>query len=205
MKRKLLTTVFCLFTVCAAFSQISIGVKAGLNLADVQGDDVEDLGIRPSFLAGAYLAVDLSDKFRLQPEVLFVSAGSKGDEFDSSIGRDVEDTYKLNYVAVPVMFMYRVTSFFNIQAGPQISFLASAKNVTKIDGVDDDIETDIKDTLKGTDFGVNAGVGFDFGKFNVSARYSIGLSDINDIEGANSVKNHAIQVALGYRIFGIGE
>lgn len=203
MKRNLLTTAFCLFTICA-FSQISIGLKAGLNLADVTGDDVEDLGLRPSFLAGAYLGVDVSEKFRIQPELLFVSAGSKGDGFDEDLIEDYDETLKLNYISVPVMFMYKVTSFLNIQVGPQISILASAKTVRDYED-SGEVETDIKDSLKGADFGVNAGLGLDFGKFNVSARYCIGLSDINDFEGGNSVKNQAIQVALGYKIFSIGD
>jgi len=202
MKRNLLTTVFCLLSVCV-YSQINLGVKAGLNLANLTGDDVEDAKFRPALLAGAYLGIGLTEKFKVQPEVLFVSAGSKTSGFDSSIGQNYDQSFKLSYVSIPVMFMYKITSFLNVQAGPQISILTSAKNVIEYDKAGK-IDADIKDTLKSSDFGINVGAGLDFGKFNVSARYCIGLSNINDVSDS-SVKNQAIQVAVGYSIFSFGD
>jgi hypothetical protein len=83
----------------------------------------------------------------------------------------------------------------NIQAGPQIGFLLSAKR--KDDGEDEDI----KDLFKSTDFGFNLGLGADFGKLNASARYCIGLSNIADDEDVE-IKNGVFQIALGLKLFG---
>jgi hypothetical protein len=197
MKKHLFTTVFCLLSVCA-FSQIDLGVKAGLNLADFSGDDLGDSKMRPSYLAGAYLGIGLGEKFAIQPEVLFVSSGSKFED-----GSD-KSTYKLNYISIPIMFKYKIVEMFNVQAGPQIGILASAKNEIETGGNKTDV--DIKDSLKSSDFGLAVGAGLDFGKFNVSARYCFGLSDISDNGSSDSsVKNTGIQIALGYSLFSFGD
>jgi hypothetical protein len=99
--------------------------------------------------------------------------------------------------------MYNITDFLNVQAGPQVSILTSANNVTEYKN-SGKVESDIKDSLKGSDFGINVGAGLEFGKFNVSARYCFGLSNINDLSDT-SVKNQAIQVAVGYSIFSFGD
>jgi hypothetical protein len=88
---------------------------------------------------------------------------------------------------------------FNIQAGPQLSFLASAKYKYDFDG--DSGTEDIKEFFKGTDFGANLGVGANFGKVNASVRYSIGLANIADSD-EGELKNNVIQLSLGYTLFG---
>jgi len=203
MKRKLLTAVFCLLS-CGAFAQISVGVKAGLNMANVSGDD--DADYRASYLAGAYLGVNLADKFKLQPELLYVSAGSKASLTDPQSSIKADRTFKFSYIYIPVMFMYTIAGPLNVQAGPQIGILTKAEMETKYSSgsvtIPDDTQ-DIKEELKGADFGFNVGLGAEFGKFNVSARYSIGLANISDAGGDG--KNQGIQVALGYSIFSIGD
>lgn len=188
MKKVLLTvSVFCFATVCA-FAQMSGGAKAGLNLANF-GGDAEDTDMRVGFHVGGYLNFSLSDAFSIQPELLFNSVGAK----QSSSDGDVD--YAMNYISIPVMFKYSITENFNIQAGPQLGILASAK--AKIEGAD----IDIKDSFKTTDFGLNIGIGMDFGMFNAAARYSIGLSNIAD-SGDGEVMNNVIQLSLGYTLFG---
>jgi hypothetical protein len=111
---------------------------------------------------------------------------------------DVSDIkYQFNYISLPVMLRYNITEQFNIQAGPQLGFLMSAKVS------DGDNSVDIKEFAKGTDFGAAFGVGGDFGKFNAGARYYLGLSNIaEDAQGDDSFKNNGFQIFLGYRLFG---
>lgn len=189
MKKVLLTvSVFCFATV-VAFAQMSGGAKAGLNLANIGGDDAGDTDMRVGFHVGGYLNFGISDAFSIQPELLFNSVGTKFTDGDGDV------SYALNYISVPVMFKYNVTETFNIQAGPQLGILASAK--AKFDGGD----ADIKDQFKSTDFGFNLGLGLDFGKFNAAARYSLGLSSIVDTDNVD-VKNNVIQISVGYKLFG---
>jgi len=182
--KKILFTVFAVCIMFAASAQFKGGLKAGLNLANGSGDtaDALDASMLTSFHVGVYGQFGLSDAITLQPELLYYGAGSKvaGGDFD----------LKLTYIAVPVMLKYNIGETFNLQAGPQIGFLMSAD----LDG------TDVKDNLKGTDFGLNIGAGATFGKFSADARYSIGLSNIDD--GGGTWKNNVIQISLGYQLFG---
>ena len=178
--KKVLLTVFAACLVFAASAQFKGGIKAGLNLANTT-DDFEGADMLTSFHVGVYGQFGLSEKITLQPELLYYGAGDKEDDAE----------FKLSYLAVPIMFKYAVAEQFNIQAGPQIGFLMGAD----FDG------TDIKDEMKGTDFGINLGLGGNFGKFSADARYSIGLSNIVDVDGIEA-KNSVIQISLGYQLFG---
>lgn len=59
---------------------------------------------------------------------------------------------------------------------------------------------DLKNVTSGIDFGLNFGLGHKFESgLNFDARYNLGLSDINDIEGSNiKNQNSVIQVSVGY-------
>jgi hypothetical protein len=200
MKKLFLMFAAVLFFAVGAFAQLSVGAKAGLNLANLAGDDVEDSDMRSSFHVGGYLNLPISEKLSLQPELLYNSLGAKSSYDDPDFG-DVTETLKLNYISLPVMLVYSFGTV-NLQAGPQINFLAAAKYKIEADG--ESYEEDIKDGLKGTDFGFNVGLGANFGKFNATARYCLGLSSISDEDGADT-KNTVIQLSLGYRIFGGAE
>lgn len=180
--KKVLFTMFAVCLVFAASAQFKGGLKAGLNLANGSGDNADalDASMLATFHVGAYGQFGLSDALTLQPEVLYYGAGASSDAGD----------VKLSYLAVPVMFKYALGETFNIQAGPQIGLLMSAE----YDG------DDIKDGLKGTDFGFNIGAGATFGKFSADARYSLGLSNIDDAGG--DWKNNVIQLSIGYQLFG---
>jgi hypothetical protein len=193
MKKQILTVMFIGLVAIIASAQMSGGIKAGLNLANQSGDDVSDNSMRTAFHAGVYATFNLSDKIALQPELLYNSTGSK---YDFGLGEDVN--FITDYVSIPVMLLYNINENFNIQAGPQFSFLT--KGEVEFDG---DTE-DISDQLKGTDIGINFGIGANFGKLNATARYCLGLGTIvEEVDGETAdVKNAVIQISVGYRLFG---
>jgi hypothetical protein len=192
MKRIFLAiSMVTLFAAGAAAQGISGGIKAGLNLANLNGD-IENTDMKIGYHFGGYAKISLTEAFSVQPELLFNAVGAKSS--DDGYNAD----YKFNYVSVPVMLGYSFGKI-SIQAGPQIGFLTSAK--LKVDGGGLSGESDVKDQMKGIDFGVNAGLGADFGKLNAAARYCIGLSNIVDSDNAD-LKNGVIQFSLGYKLFG---
>ncbi len=194
MKRIFLTVSLCALFAAGAFAQgMSGGVKAGLNLANFSGDDVGDTDMRIAYHIGGFLNLGLSDVLSFQPELLYNSVGTQVSEGNEKL------VYKLNYVSIPLSLLYSFGTV-NVQAGPQFSFLASAKGKASVG--DDSAEIDIKDWFKGTDLGVNIGLGASFGKINASARYYLGLTDIPDSEGDAKIKNSNIQLSLGYKLFG---
>lgn len=194
MKKLVLTLVVIAFAT-GAFAQLSGGLKAGVNLSNqkIKLDSESDKGdMKVGFLVGGYLVATLSDNIALQPELYFSSMGTKDSDADASIN--------LGYISVPVLLRYNINEQFNIHLGPQVGFLLSAK--AKQDGE----SADVKDAYKGIDFGAAVGLGADFGAINASLRYYQGFSNIGEFEDTGfddaKLSNSAIQIAVGYRLFG---
>jgi len=209
MKKNLIITMILLFglTIVNAQNNIEFGLKGGVNLADITGDEVDSFDGRTCFHFGVMAEFSISDSFSFQPELLYSCQGSDYSEsFESidtgfkSINADTyEGTIKVDYLNIPLMAKYYVGENFSLEAGPQVGFLLSAKNEYNYPG--DSGEEDIKDYVKGIDFGVNFGLGFKLESgANFGARYNLGLSDNNDDPDlANATyKNSVIQFSLGY-------
>lgn len=109
MKQILLCAIAC-FTLLFAQAQtkktsskFSLGVTAGLNFQNINGQDLlnNTLSNRlvPRLHAGVNAEVPLADDFYLQPGVLFATKGTK---FESS-----NNTLNLSYVEVPVHLLYK--------------------------------------------------------------------------------------------------
>ncbi|HEU5292377.1 MAG TPA: porin family protein [Cyclobacteriaceae bacterium] len=185
MKKLLFTVcVVCLST--GVFAQLSGGLKAGLNLASLKqeaGGESDSEG-GTSFHIGAFANFGLSDALQLQPELLYNSIDIDGD--------------KLNYISIPVMFLYGFSdNKFNVQAGPEIGLLMGT----------DPSEIKDEDFVTGTNFTLNLGAGANFGKFGVTARYGIGLANIagdylTDLSDDYKMKLSNFQISVQYRLIG---
>ena len=168
---------------------ISGGVKLGMNLAN-QTISAEGITVSPSFRtsihAGGYLTAMISEKFGVQPEVLYSGQGAKNGDF----------SFKANYITVPVMLRWNFTSLFSIHAGPQVGILMSAKE--EMQGQTEDV----KDGYKSTDIGVAAGIGIDLPiGLNFGFRFVKGMTNIADSDDYKQ-KNYALQFSAGYKLFG---
>lgn len=158
---------------------VNFGAKAGVNFASLSGDDVEDLDGRTGFHLGLIGEIMLTDNFAIQPEVLYSAQGGKEDDV----------TWKLDYIAVPVMAKYFVTDGLSLEAGPQFSF----NTTSEADGDGESMEID----AESMDIGVGLGLGYQFMQsIFVQARYNMGFSDVvEDVD----VKNSVFQISLGYK------
>ncbi|WP_425392285.1 porin family protein [Ekhidna sp.] len=184
MKKTLLTLALLVISVMA-FSQASVGIglKGGANFANADADFDTD-GVT-SYHVGAYGLIKLTN-IGIQPELLFSKQGTSvsGDDLD------------LSYVNIPVMVKFYLPAGLNLQAGPQFGMLTSAK-----DGDGDDV----KESFKNSDLSAAVGAGWDapFG-LQFTARYVIGLSDINDEGVGGEFKNKTFQLSIGYTLFKLG-
>lgn len=184
--------LFCVST--ASFAQAKFGVKAGVNIANYAGDDAGDMDSRVAPLFGAFVRMHLSDKLAFQPEILYSMKGATGSGEIEGVNVDV--TERIDYIDVPLMLKLYVSNGFNIQAGPQLSFLLSAEGEFEGGGVS--VTEDYKEYMKGTDFGFNIGAGYDFDfGLGFDVRYSLGLSNVVD-EGDSEIKNKAFQLGVSY-------
>ncbi len=178
MKKLMLFAAVAVFGLSNVNAQeTSFGVKAGVNFASLGGDDSDGLDGLTSFHVGGVAVIGVSEKFAVQPEVVYSSQGASFD------GEDLQ----LDYINVPVLAKFYVAEGFSIEAGPQIGFLMSA---------DADGE-DVKDFFKSTDFSGAIGLGYKMETgLNFAARYNLGLGSIgeNDVDW----KNNVIQLSVGY-------
>ncbi|XMO86254.1 porin family protein [Algibacter sp. AS12] len=182
MKKLLLIALVAAFGFSHVNAQdIQFGAKLGINFANINGDNTSALDPITSLVNfGVVAEMPINEKFAFQPELMYSIQGF-------SVGDDV---VALNYLNLPLMGKYYISKGFSVEAGPQIGFLLSAKN--------EDI--DVKDNFKTVDFGANLGIGYKLDSgLNFGARYNLGLSNINDVEGSSdSFRNGVIQVTVGY-------
>lgn len=198
--KKLLVLVIMLCVYSFSNSQeVSYGVKAGVNLSDwhfsvSNYNDVYDMRI--AYHVGAVVEIGFSDKFSVQPELLYSSVGCKVNA--SEIARESAPSSDINYIAnylsIPVLAKYYVAEGFSVELGPQLSILMGAK------ASNDDDSEDIKDELESIDFG--AGIGASYKMENglfLNARYIYGLSNVIKDFGDETAKNNVFQFSLGYK------
>lgn len=166
MKRIILPIVAFLVFGFANGQSTRFGVKAGLNVSNFTGYQ-EDIKSLIGFHVGGFAEIKVAQKFAIQPEFLFSTQGTTVEGYDGNSNTNI----KLNYLNIPVLAKYFITNAFNVEAGPQVGFLLSAKNQGE----------DIHDLYKTLDFGLNLGCAYNFTE-NISAglRYTIGLTNVAD-------------------------
>lgn len=195
----LILTGSTLSTTNTATAQPSIGIKAGLSMANLSADGVS-LDTRTGFTIGAYTTIETASlPFTIQPELLYTQKGATGTGV-SLFGNQVQNadyTYKFDYIEVPVLAKKNFGGGGSIAPyavlGPYLGF-----NVTsdlKIEASGSSQTFDGSDQVSGTDFGIIGGAGLSFNNFNVEARYDLGVSStINGSEASNG----AFLVTAGY-------
>lgn len=152
-------------------SDMKFGVKAGLNNSNYTGDADSDAAT--SFYIGGLVDFTISEKFHVQPELLYSMEGADKDS--------------MTFLRLPIMAKYYVAEGFSLQAGPEFAFKIAAEN-------------DLTDEFtKSLDYGLGIGAGYELesGLF-FDARYNLGLANISDFDGFD-VGTSSIQVGLGYR------
>ncbi len=169
-----------------AQSQVTFGVKAGLNVSSWTGDDADGTSSLTSFNGGGFVTIPVSSMFSVQPELLYSGEGVKVDG----------GKYTLGYINVPVLFQYRNSGFI-AELGPQLGLLTSAK--AKADGGDSE---DVKDAFKSTNFSLAVGVGYKLmNGLGFNARYNLGLGNIIDADGVD-IKTSVFQVGAFFSFGG---
>ena len=152
----------------------------GFNLANI--DAINKTG----FYIGVAADIAASEKFHIQPELTYGSAGD------------------LAFVYLPVMAKYYATDKFFLQAGPQLSFSTNLNDIKQairdVQGVVGN-NGNIDDVLKSTAIELGFGLGFDVTeKFAIQGRYGISLTDRYDgpLGGSLDVNNATIQIGVLY-------
>jgi hypothetical protein len=155
-----------------------IGVKGGINLANLYVDDVADENLKVGLNAGLFFKVPFTSFFAIQPEILYSSKGSKL-TYNNAFQGSGEYRYNLNYIEVPMLAVFNLGPHFNLHAGPYAAFLTSANIKDLHDNGDIQNITDLKaDNFNRFDWGLAGGAALEFSNFTIGARYNYGLKEI---------------------------
>lgn len=192
MKKVLLAFVVLTTTVMASQAQVQFGLKAGANFYTLGGDDAEDANLNSKIGVnfGGIVNIPVSEKFKVQPEVVFSIQGAKEDDGGTT-------NWNFNYLNIPIMAQVFATDGLYFEAGPQIGFLLKADIKEEGSGT----TLDVKDQLKSTDFAFGLGAGYKTASgFGFNARYNLGLSNIAEADGSE-IKNRGFQIGISF-LFG---
>ncbi|WP_109301117.1 porin family protein [Aquimarina sp. AU474] len=160
------------FTFTSSAQDIKLGVKGGVNFANVTGD--VDFDSRTGFHIGGVLQISVLETFAIQPELLYSAQGAELGDID----------FNIDYLNVPILAKLKFAKFLSVEAGPQLGFV-----VNEGDNVND---------IESFDFSGAVGAGVEFGAFFGQLRYNFGLTDI---VSNGDAKNSNFQVSVGYYIF----
>ena len=201
MKQKLII-LFLFGTIVTSISaqnsldRITIGLKGGLNISELKSSNPNEKSLT-GLLGGIFVSVPVSNRFSCQPEIVYAQMGGKystdGTAWATLPSSSI--SFYLKYIDVPVLLKYRINkSNFSLLAGPQVSFLLSAKSEVLNESYD------VKSIFKGTDIRSVFGAEYILLKgFNISARYQLGILNINS-SSSSTVKNNAFSFTLGYTL-----
>ncbi len=208
----IIIALFSFFVYNGNAQETTFGLKGGLNYSSVVGDLTEGVKFRFSGHGGLFLEIAFSEKFQLQPELLYSSQGFQFSTDLASIQNgggstgeenDFRTNVQLNYVTVPLLGKFALNDRYALEFGPQFGFLLN--QVTKIKNLDERNGTnpDERNSVSGDfqlDYGVAVGLNVRLNNhFSLAPRFYIGIR--NRLNGLPNVQNFnaALQLSANYR------
>ncbi len=188
----------------AQVESFEMGLKFGVNIADIEGDETKGFNPRTSIHIGLAAEIPVNEYLAIHPELFY---SFQGVQYKSELPNFEDEILRVDYIYLPVMLKYYpfyVVPGFSIEVGPQVGYLASAVRELKnnfLSGVTERSNVDAKDVISDIDYGANIGLGYQFemGVF-FQARYSLGLANIVDDNTNDLERRHSIfQLSTGIK------
>lgn len=185
-KYTFLSAIIFLLSISQLKAQLPhFGVKAGLNIANLSGDDVKGVDPLYSYHGGLTLRIGLGEVVAIQGEALY-----------SLKGTDLKDSSEinLNYLDFPLILRFKMGEKWRLHLGAQFGMLLSAE-------VQSDGKTvGVKNQFKNVDYSAVAGIEHElpFG-LGFGARYMLSLDSIGDdyTEPITNEKIEALDIRNG--------
>lgn len=206
-------------TLPATLEAQEIGLKLGGSMAKTDLS-AEGIGIDPDsrfgLAGGGFIRFPFGPLLSLQAELLYAQKGFEIAFEDEDLG-EFDIGFHLDYVEIPLLLRIALPTGPMLSPyvlmGPAVALEASCKSKVEFSGLsasvdcdETDPETGISADTKSVDVGAALGGGVAFpmgpGSLSVEGRYTFGLVDINDIEGADAaeMKNRAWYFLAGFSI-----
>jgi hypothetical protein len=200
--KKIIFTLLTVFPACV-FAQV--GLKAGLNFANVSKASSINNSSKSGFHVGVFLAPPSKNILSSRTELIF---SRQGYNYKTSTNTG---NVNLDYIMLPQYISINITKYFSIQFGGQMAFLINAKaDSTKTGGGSGQYGA-IMDYYNKFDYGYGGGVEIHpISGLIIGARVNISLGKLYDFSSYSSstspsfipkvdVKNNVFQVFAGWR------
>jgi hypothetical protein len=200
--RKTLLAIVIIFPVLA-YSQI--GVKAGINFANVtKGSDI-NAGTQTGFLIGVYLAPPSKGLISSRTELVY---SRQGYSYESNTNTG---NVNLDYILLPQLMGINITKLVQLQIGFQMAFLINAKADSNTMSSGNNPYGKMMDYYNKFDYGFAGGVEVHpFKGLLIGARYNLFLGDLYkdpssyppgttpDFIPSVNAKNNVVQLYAGW-------
>jgi hypothetical protein len=195
--------LFCLTCLCTVYLHAQIGLKAGLNFANVTNASSINASNKSGFHVGLFLAPSSKKIFGYRTELLFSKQG-----YNFKTGTNTSSV-SLNYLLLPQLTTISITKYFQLQLGMQMAWLLNAKADSIGTSSGDNSYGKIIDYYNRFDYGIAGGVEIHpYKGLLIGGRYTMSLGDLYkqpDLNQASSdtgnshFKNNAVQLFVGWR------
>ncbi len=164
--------------------QFTLKPMVGLTLTTITGGNAD---MKVGLAAGAEVEYGITDKFGLTGGLIYSMQGAK------SNSNNVDETYNMDYLNIPILANYYIIPGLAIKAGLQPGFKVRGKYKAESGG--QKVEQDINGG-KSVDFSIPFGISYQISDFVIDARYQLGLTNIFD---GGSSKNSVFMFSVGYK------
>lgn len=198
--RKLLFSLIMLLPVIL-HAQLSVGVKAGINLANVTSSPDISTNNLTGYMIGGYISTKQKKIIGYRSELMLSRQGYNY-RTNTNTGN-----VNLDYLLLPQLIVISFTKKFQLQLGSQLAFLLNA-NVDSSGGNGNN--GSLFDYFKRFDYGAVGGFEVSpISGFFLGSRINISLQNLNkqttpgggnpDFIPENLIKNNVLQIYLGWR------
>jgi hypothetical protein len=165
---------------------VQFGLKGGFNVATLNTSYIT-YQPRLSYHLGGLAHIHITDKWGLQPEVVYSDQGGR---------RYLNTEYQrvsLQYVNVPVILQYFTMKGLRLETGPQLGALIRARSTYRGE------TADLRNQYTPMDFSWAFGIGYlTKSNWGGDLRYNLGISNDN-MENSISKRNTVLQLGLFYQ------
>lgn len=181
-------------------AQLTVAVKAGLNLANISNTSDLQTSNLTGYMIGGYISPRQKKVVGFRSEIMLSRQG-----YDYSTGTHT-GSVNLDYLLLPQLLVLKFTKKFQVHAGGQAAFLLNAE----ADSSGSSSNGSLFDYIKRFDYGVVGGLEVSpVSGFFVGSRVNISLRNLKkEFSGSgngpgfipkNLVRNNVLQIYLGWR------
>jgi len=182
-------------------SGLGIGIKGGLNFANITNASSINGHSQTGFHAGLFLGGSSKKILTSRTELLFSQQGYSFSS-DSTSGSN-----KMNYIVLAQLMAINITKFVQIQLGGQIGYLLNVKSDSMQPSTGNSSADKILSLYSRFDYGFAGGLEIHpIAGLLIGARYNLSLNDLykQPVDGSSTMgsvnfKNNVVQLFVGYR------